>query len=169
MFRALRRTKQILSPNECVEILERGTSGVLSVFGDEGYPYAIPLNYIYRDNKLFFHSAKAGHKIDAILSHPQVSFCVIDQDQIVPQEYTSYFRSIVAFGKARILDNSAEIRLALEWLAMKYSSSQTQEHRHHAIEKDFKTVCIIEVSIEHLSGKEAIELVKMKKMNETQA
>ncbi len=162
MFRTIRRTKQILSPNECLEILERGTSGVLSVFGDDDYPYAIPLNYTYNKGKLFFHSAKSGHKIDAILNHPKVSFCVIDQDQIVPQKYTSYFRSVIAFGKAHILDNANEIRTALELLAMKYSFSQPEEDRNREIEKDFKMVCIIEVMVEHLSGKEAIELVRMK-------
>lgn len=166
MFRSMRRTKQILSSSECVAILERGTSGVLAVLGDDGFPYTIPLNYTYSNHKLFFHSAKTGHKIDAILANPKVSFCVIDQDQIVPEEYTSYFRSVIAFGKARILDTAPEIRTALEFLAMKYSSSQTEEHRNNAIEKDFKMVCIIEVTIEHLSGKEAIELVKMKKINE---
>ena len=162
MFRTMRRTKQILSPNECLEILERGTSGVLSVFGDDDYPYAIPLNYTYNEGKLFFHSAKSGHKIDAILNHPKVSFCVIDQDQIVPEEYTRYFRSVIAFGKARVLDNAVEIRTALELLAMKYSFSQPEEDRNREIEKDFKMVCIIEVMIEHLSGKEAIGLVRMK-------
>lgn len=169
MFRAMRRTKQILSTNECIKILENGTSGVLAVLGDDNYPYTIPLNYTFSDNKLFFHSAKTGHKIDAILANPKVSFCVIDQDHIVPEEYTSYFRSIIAFGKARILDTASEIRTALELLAIKYSFSQTEEHRNHAIEKDFKMVCIIEMSIEHLSGKEAIELVRMKKISETQA
>lgn len=162
MFRAMRRTKQISSPNECVEILERGTSGVLSVFGDDNYPYAVPLNYTYNEGKLFFHSAKSGHKIDAVLSHPKVSFCVIAQDLIVPEEYTSYFRSVIAFGKARILDDVVEMRTALELLAMKYSFSQPKEDHDREIEKDFKKVCIIEVLIEHLSGKEAIELVRMK-------
>jgi len=162
MFRAMRRTKQILSPNECVEILERGTSGILSVFGDDNYPYAIPLNYTYNEGRLFFHSAKSGHKVDAVLNHPKVSFCVIAQDLIIPEEYTSYFRSVIAFGKARILDDAVEIRTALELLAMKYSFSQPREDHDREIEKDFKKVCIIEVLIEHLSGKEAIELVRMK-------
>lgn len=169
MFRGMRRTKQILTSKECIEILERGTSGILAVRGDNDYPYTIPLNYTYIDNKIFFHSAKAGHKIDAIINNSKVSFCVIDQDQIVPEEYTSYFRSVVIFGKVRILENIIEIRNALEILAMKYSSSQTEEHRSHAIEKDLKMVCIIELSIEHLSGKEAIELVKIKKFHSTNA
>ncbi len=169
MFRGMRRTKQILSSTECIEILERNTSGVLAVLGDNDYPYTIPLNYTYNDNKIFFHSAKAGHKIDAIISNPKISFCVIDQDEIVPEEYTSYFRSVIVFGKARIVENIAEIRNALKILAIKYSSSQTQEQHLQAIEKDLKMVCIIELSIEYLSGKEAIELVKMKKFNATNA
>ena len=87
----------------------------------------------------------------------------------MPEEYTSYFRSVIVFGKARIVENIAEIRNALKILAIKYSSSQTQEQHLQAIEKDLKMVCIIELSIEYLSGKEAIELVKMKKFNATNA
>ena len=85
MFRPMRRSKQALSPEKCQEILQRGTSGVLALSGEGGYPYAVPISYVYADGKLYFHSAKAGHKIDAIRSCPKGSFCVIDQDHIVPE------------------------------------------------------------------------------------
>ena len=84
MFRPMRRFKQALSPEECRAVLERGTSGVLALTGDGGWPYAVPLSYVYADGKLYFHSAKSGHKVDAIRSCPRASFCVIDQDHIVP-------------------------------------------------------------------------------------
>ena len=107
MFREMRRKKQALPPEECAEILRRGTSGVLAVLGDGGYPYAVPLSYVYDGEKIFFHCAKSGHKLDAIRQNSKVSFCVIDQDQIVPEEYTTYFRSVIVFGTARILNEMA--------------------------------------------------------------
>ena len=95
--------KQILSEKECVEILEKGTAGVLGLLGDNDYPYAVPISYVYYNSKLFFHGAKSGHKIDAIKKCSKASFCVIDQDHIVPEEYTTYFRSVIAFGKIYII------------------------------------------------------------------
>jgi nitroimidazol reductase NimA-like FMN-containing flavoprotein (pyridoxamine 5'-phosphate oxidase superfamily) len=161
MFREMRRKKQVLSKEESIEILVKGTSGVLAVYGDEGYPYAVPLSYVYQDSKIFFHCAKSGHKLDAIERNSKVSFCVIDQDKVVPEEYTSYFRSVIVFGNARILEDETEKRSALERLAARYSPDQVQG-RQQEIESQFKQVCMIELSIDHMSGKEAIELVRMK-------
>ena len=99
MFRPMRRGKQLLPPEESIQILEQGTSGVLAVAGDAGYPYAVPLSYVYTDGKLYFHCAKSGHKLDAIRRNSKTSFCVIGQDAVVPLEYTTYFRSVIAFGQ----------------------------------------------------------------------
>lgn len=101
MFREMRQKRQALSKEDCDDVLYLGTSGVLALAGDDGYPYAVPISYVYDGEKLYFHGAKAGHKMDAILREPKASFCVIDQDQIVPEEYTTYFRSVIAFGKIR--------------------------------------------------------------------
>lgn len=159
MFREMRRKRQALSLEENIQVLNRGTSGVLAVSGNDGYPYAVPLSYVYHDNKIFFHCAKTGHKLDAITGNEKVSFCVIDKDQVVPEEYTSYFRSVIVFGKARILEDEAEKRNALEILAARYSPDQEQG-RLAEINKEFNHVCLIELAIEHMSGKEAIELAK---------
>lgn len=86
----------------------QGTSGVLAVSGDDDYPYAVPLSYVYDGHKIYFHGAKAGHKLDSIVKNPKASFCVIDKDQIVPDEYTTYFRSVIVFGTIRILHDEAE-------------------------------------------------------------
>ena len=88
MFRGMRRKRQLLSKKDSIAVLEKGTSGVLSLLGDNGYPYGVPISYVYADNKIFFHSAKDGHKIDAIRACEKASFCVIDQDKVVPEEYT---------------------------------------------------------------------------------
>ena len=84
MFRKLRRIRQALSTSDCAAILKKGTSGVLALSGDDGYPYAVPLSYVYDGSALYFHGAKAGHKLDAIRRDCRASFCVIDQDQIIP-------------------------------------------------------------------------------------
>ena len=82
MFREMRRSKQQLSQEETEAVLTRGTSGVLSVLGDGGYPYGVPLSYVYHDGKLYFHWALSGHKLDAVRACPKASFCVVDRDQV---------------------------------------------------------------------------------------
>lgn len=160
MFREMRRKKQMLSVDECIEILNTGTSGVLALLGDHDYPYAVPISYVYKNSKLYFHGAKSGHKIDAINKCSKASFCVIDQDNIVPEEYTTYFRSVIAFGNIRVMENEIEIKKAIDDLAKKYYPADNETGRNAAIEKEWKLLCMMEFSIEHLSGKEAIELVK---------
>lgn len=161
MFRNMRRSKQILSQADSIAILEKATSGVLAVAGDDDYPYAVPLSFVYADGKIFFHCAKSGHKLDAIARNNKVSFCIIDEDQIVPEEYTTYFRSVIAFGKARILEEEGEKRSAIERLAAKYSPNQ-EEGRLKEIDDQISHMCMVEITVDHLSGKEAIEFVKVK-------
>ncbi|MEL7610522.1 MAG: pyridoxamine 5'-phosphate oxidase family protein [Bacillota bacterium] len=158
MFRQMRRKKQALSLEESISVLKNGTSGVLAVSGDDGYPYAVPLSYVYRDSKIFFHCAKSGHKLDAVARNPKVSFCVIDRDDVVPEEHTTYFRSVIAFGTARVLEDEDEKRDALEALAARYSLGLEQGCLRE-IDQQFKKVCLVELAIEHMTGKEAVELV----------
>ena len=162
MFREMRRKKQILSEKNCIEILEKGTAGVLALLGDNDYPYAVPISYVYYNSKLFFHGAKSGHKIDAIKKCSKASFCVIDQDHIVPEEYTTYFRSVIAFGKIHVMEDEIEMKNAIERLAVKYYPTDTETNRNTAISREWKPLCMIELDIEHLSGKEAIELARTK-------
>lgn len=162
MFREMRRKKQQLTQEETMVILREGTSGVLSLTGDEGYPYGVPLSYVYDGDKLYFHCAKEGHKIDAIRKNPKASFCVIAQDEIVPEKYTTCYRSVIAFGSVRILENEGEKRRAIEELALKYAPEDSEENRQKYIEKDWEPLCMLEMTVEHLSGKEAIELVRRK-------
>ena len=162
MFQEMRRKKQMLSKEETIEILKRGTSGVLALLDEDGYPYAVPLSYVYCDSKIYFHGAKTGHKMDAIRNHAQASFCVIDQDQIVPEEYTTYFRSAIVFGKVRILEEESEIRSAIEKLAYKYTPNN-EDGCQREIAKGNKALCMIQLDVEHMTGKEAIELMRQRK------
>lgn len=161
MFREMRRKNQLLPEDESIEILKKGTSGVLAVSGDNGYPYAVPLSYVYSDGKIYFHCAKDGHKIDAVKSCDKASFCVVDCDNVVPDEYTTYFRSVIAFGRARIMSD-AEKRAPLEKLAQKYTPDDA-DGRTREIERLLGKVCMIEFEIEHMTGKEASALVSARK------
>ncbi|NBI65243.1 pyridoxamine 5'-phosphate oxidase family protein [Pseudoflavonifractor sp. 60] len=163
MFREMRRNKQLLSSEETAAVLERGTSGVLALAGDQGYPYAVPISYVYDGEKIFFHCAKSGHKLDAIRREEKASFCVIDQDRIIPEEFTTYFRSVIAFGRMRILEEEAEKRSAIEKLALKYVPDSTQEARGQEIQREWKPLCVLEMTIDHITGKEAIELARERK------
>jgi nitroimidazol reductase NimA-like FMN-containing flavoprotein (pyridoxamine 5'-phosphate oxidase superfamily) len=158
MFREMRRNQQLLSQEESIKILNNRTSGVLGVTGDDGYPYTVPLSYVYKDNKLFFHCAKVGHKIDGIRRNDKVTFCVIDKDEIVQEKFTTHFRSVIIFGRARILNEDYERRFALECINAKYSPDFIDEGLKE-IEKDWARVCVVEINIEHMTGKAAIEIV----------
>lgn len=160
MFREMRRNKQALSPEECRQILTQGTSGVLALSGDGGYPYAVPLSYVYREGKIYFHCAASGHKLDALRRDPKASFCVTGQDQVVPEKYTTYFRSVIAFGILRELEDAGEKRAAIEALAEKYHPDDTQEGRSRAIGGEGRALCMLELEIEHMTGKQAKELVR---------
>ena len=135
-----------------------GSSGVLAVLGDENYPYAVPLSYVCGGDTLYFHCAKAGHKLDAVRQHDKASFCVIDQDQVVPAEYTTYFRSVIAFGRMREVTDAEEFRRAICQLADKYAPQEGDARRDSAIEKEWPVLCILALEIQHLAGKEAVEL-----------
>lgn len=161
-FRPVRRKRQQLTESECMDILRRNTSGVLAVLGDGGYPYAVPLSYVYDGQTVYFHCAKTGHKLDAIRDHDKVSFCVIDQDLVVPEKYTTHFRSVIAFGRARIMSEAEEIRAAIEKLARKYAPDDSAENRTAAIDREYAALCMVKLEIEHMTGKEAIELIRAK-------
>lgn len=162
MFREMRRKRQLLSKQVSIDVLARGTVGILALLGDNDYPYTVPISYVYDDFKIYFHGAKAGHKINTIKKCSKASFCVIDQDNIVPEEYTTYFRSVIVFGKIRILDDEKEIKAAIEKLAIKYYPKDSETNREKTINKEWKSLCMMEFSIEHLTGKEAIEMVRNK-------
>ena len=160
-FRPMRRHRQELAAEECVAILQSATSGVLGLIGDGGYPYIVPISHCYANGKLYFHSAVSGHKVDAIKNESKCSFCVIDKDDVQPAKYTTYFRSVIAFGKISILENDDERIEALRMIGRRFNPND-QEGLQKEIDKSFGHVLIMAMEIEHLSGKEAIEIVREK-------
>lgn len=159
-FRKMRRHLQQLTEAECVQILQKNTAGVLAVLGDGGYPYAVPLSYVYSGGALYFHCAKQGHKLDAIKNCGKVSFCVIDQDEVVPETYTTHYRSVIVFGQARVMEDAQEIRQAIEALAVKYAPADTPEYRAAEIQSGSPAMAMLRMAIAHMTGKEARELRK---------
>ena len=164
MFREMRRKNQLLEQKEALKILETSTSGVLSLLGDNGYPYGVPLSFVYYENKIYFHCAKEGHKLDEIKNYDKASFCIIEKDDVSPKEFTTHFRSIIAFGKVRIIEDNAEMLKYIKILGKKYAPDDIKGIEDE-IKKDFSRMKMIEFDIEHLTGKEAIELVRKRKSN----
>lgn len=161
MNRPMRRHRQALSAEECQAILARNSHGVLAINGDDGYPYAVPLSYAVVGDKIYFHSAVVGHKIDALRACDKVCFTVVDADEVVAEKFTTYYRSVIVFGRARILTDLSDLRSALEALADKYSPNA--HGREKEIEGALSRVAIIELTPDEITGKEAIELVQQRK------
>jgi nitroimidazol reductase NimA-like FMN-containing flavoprotein (pyridoxamine 5'-phosphate oxidase superfamily) len=159
MFKEMRRTKQLLSNEQTVEILNRCTSGVLGVIDENGYPYTVPVSYTFKDGELFFHSAIAGHKIESIKHNDKVTFCIIDKDQIVPEEFTTQYSSVVVFGRARILSDEEEKAQAMEAITQKYSPDHMQKGKEE-IASSMQRFCVVAIAIEHMTGKAELSLIK---------
>ena len=159
MYPEMRRKKQALSPAACDAILQAGTSGVLALSGADGQPYAVPLSYVYHEGKVYFHCARAGHKLDLLDQNPKVSFCVIGQDQVVPEQYTTYYRSVILFGTVRRLTAGEEKRAAILALARRYSPDEPAEKVDAEIARYWDALCMLELTPDHITGKECIELV----------
>ena len=171
-FREMRRKRQQLSEEESIGILQKATSGTLALLGDGGYPYAVPISYVYHDGKLYFHSALTGHKVDAIRKCDKASFCVIEKDDVQPEKYTTFFRSVIAFGRIHIIEDEGgthdvdnivggyyEKLEAARMLGNRYNPNQ-DEALQKEIESGLSRMLVIRFDIEHLTGKEAIELVR---------
>lgn len=140
-------------------MLRSATSGVLALTGADGYPYAVPLSFAYQDGRLYFHSADAGAKIDAIAHDDRASFCVIAEDDVVPSAFTTRFRSVIVFGRMRLLAGDLERRGALLALAEKYSPS-FMEQADAEIDQSWERVTALELVIEEMTGKAGLEIVK---------
>lgn len=158
----MRRIRQQLPEEESIQILKNATSGTLALLGDGGYPYSLPISFVYADGRLFFHSALNGHKIDAIHGCDKASFSVIQKDDVKPEKYTTCFRSVICFGHIRILDNDEDKMKAIRMLGNRYNPGN-DDALEAEIRKSFNAMCVIELDIEHMTGKESVELTKMRK------
>jgi len=159
MFRPMRRKNQLLPESETIRIFETCPTGILAVHGDDGYPYAVPLNFAYKDGRIYFHCAREGHKLDGLRQDSRISFCVVEEDRIVPRLLATDYRSAIAFGRAKVLTDDGEIRRALDLINGKYASAYPEEARIE-IEKALKAVICVEITVEHMTGKAASKSVQ---------
>lgn len=151
MFSKMRRFKQEISEQECIDTLKEQPRGVLAVHGEDGYPYAFPMDYIYMNEKLYFHCAKEGHKLDAIAADNRVSFCVMDEGFRKDGDWALNIRSIVIFGRVKRIDDADETLKVVRQLGLKYYP--TAESVEEEIRKAIARVQILELSIDHMTGK----------------
>jgi nitroimidazol reductase NimA-like FMN-containing flavoprotein (pyridoxamine 5'-phosphate oxidase superfamily) len=153
MFRELVRFKQALSKEECVEILKETKRGVLSVNGNEGYPYGMPINHYYRecDGKIYFHGGKAGHRVDALKNDGRVCFCVYSDPIEVKGQWYSDFKSVIVFGTAKAIDDyDRMVQISRE---LSYKFTQDEEYIANEIERSGPGTLAFEIIPEHITGK----------------
>ena len=160
MFREMRREKQGLSREDSERILAESSWGTLAVLGDDGYPYAVPINHVYYDGAVYFHCAQQGHKLDAILACDKVSYSVVEFDASLSQEYASAYRSVVIFGRAHIVEDEAEKIASLRAIGMKRHPER--ERSDEEVAKSGAHLHMVRIDIEHMSGKQSRELAERK-------
>ena len=147
----MRRSKQELSKEECIDILTNESRGVLALIGDYEYPYALPMSHAYVDGKIYFHGAMKGHKMDAIKKFDKVSYCVMDKGVKNPDGWSYTFKSVIVFGKIRTLTDRDEKIDRLTHLGDKFFP--THEQTVSEIERLLDRTAVFEIAIDHMSGK----------------
>ena len=157
MFRPLRRKKRAITDEEARELLATCKRGVFAVNGDDGYPYAIPVNYFFdaEHDKIYFHGAKAGHKVDALKRDDKVCFTVYGNEHFEPGDWAPYVQSTVIFGRCRLVEDAAATEARVRELGLKYYPGREEVEKE--IAKAIKGVQLYEITIEHLTGKQIQE------------
>lgn len=148
----MRRQERQINDSETLEILDKGIYGVLASFGIEDYPYAVPLNYVYSMNKIYLHSAQEGHKLDNIYKNERVCFCIVGDHEVLADNFSIRYESVIVFGRAIIVDDPKEKREALQLLLEKYSSEYLDKGKKY-VESAADKAKLIRIEIDHLTGK----------------
>jgi len=153
MFREMMRIRQQLPQEECIEILKKEPRGVLSVLGDDGYPYGMPINQFYceEDGKIYFHSGKKGHKVDAIKRCDKASFCVYDQGFRREGEWALNIRSVIVFGRIEIIEDTEKVYEMSRRLSRKFTDDEA--YIEHEIVKSGPRTLMFALVPEHMTGK----------------
>ncbi len=153
MFRKMRRIKQQLTQQECVQVLKNEPRGVLSMMGENGYPYGIPMDHWYceEDGKLYFHGAAEGHKIDAIAQCDKVSYCVMDEGYREPGEWPLHIKSVIVFGRLHtVSDKEKTVQICTE-IGKKFTNDEAYLQKELA--GSLSRVLCLELTPEHITGK----------------
>jgi nitroimidazol reductase NimA-like FMN-containing flavoprotein (pyridoxamine 5'-phosphate oxidase superfamily) len=151
-FRGIRRSDRALSEDQAREILARAEYGVLATLGADGWPYAVPLNYVLHGDALYLHCAIEGHKLENIANEERVSFCAVADARVLPAKLSTLYESAVVFGRASLVTEPAEKRLALELLAARFCGSLTPE-AERAIATSSSKTAVVRIRLERITGK----------------
>lgn len=152
MERTMKKIKRQLPDSEAKALFEKGHHGILSVNGDEGYPYGIPVNYVYLNEKIYIHSAKSGYKIDAIQRDSKVCFSAILSAEILPQQVTAAFESVIATGRIALVDNEAERRQVMETFVTRFCEGAIPTGMEF-LEKTLDKTAVLRIDVEKFTGK----------------
>lgn len=157
MFRPIRKKKNQISDEAAKELLRTSRRGVFAVNGDDGYPYAIPINFLYDEDaqKIYFHGSRAGHKVDSLRACDKVCFTVYGNETIKDEPWAPYMQSVVVFGRCRLLESGEESLALVKRFAMKYYPDESLVDIE--IAEGGKAVQMYEITIGHYSGKEVQE------------
>ncbi len=153
----MRRAKRTISDEDARSLLAKGRRATLAVNGDDGYPFAFPIDYRFDAdaNKIYFHGAKAGQKVDALRRSDKVCLTVMGNERLEDGEWAPYVQSVVVFGRCRLVDDAAKTEAEVRRLALKYYPSAEEVERE--LEKYLSAVQLYEIEIEHLTGKQVQE------------
>jgi len=152
MFRKIRLKDRAINDEKALEIMTKGSYGVLSTIGEDGYPYGVPLNYTYFDNCICFHCANDGHKLENIVNSSKVSFCVVTKSEVLSNKFDTEYESAIVFGKANIITDDLEKKNILLSLINKYSAEYLKAGSNY-IKKYWSETKVIKINIKYLSGK----------------
>ena len=157
MFREMLRSRQALSGAECVDVLKRSLRGVLSVAGEDGYPYGMPMNHWYceDDGHIYFHGGRMGHKIDAVAKDDRVSFCALDEGVRQAGDWALTFRSVVVFGRLRPVEDHARAMEISRQLSYKFTRDEA--YIDEEIRRSGPGTLCLELIPEHMTGKRVKE------------
>jgi len=148
-FRPMRRNDKLMSETETLSLLKNSQEGVLGTISENGYPYTVVVNYVYHNDKIYFHSAKTGHKIDNINFSDKVSFTVYTDVKVLGEELNTLYKSLTLFGKAKVVEATEEVL----WELIKKYSKLSEDKAKQMIAKEIDITAVIEIDIEHLTGK----------------
>ena len=153
MFREMLRKKQQLTQEACIEILKKEPRGVLSVLGDDGYPYGMPMNHYYceEDGKIYFHSGKNGHRIDAVKHCDKASFCIYDGGFRREGEWALNISSVIVFGRIELIEDQEKIYKIARLLSYKFTNDE--KYIEHEIQKSGPGTMMFALVPEHMTGK----------------
>ncbi len=161
-FREIRNRRRALTEAEAREILARAEHGVLATAGEDGGPYAVPLNHVLADDVLYLHCAREGHKLENIAYHDRVSYCAVASAQVVPEELSTLYESAIVFGRAALVEDADEKRRALKLLVERFCGSGAEQDKRfeESFARQGQGTAVIRIQIERITGKAHREKTK---------